>query len=173
MGCVIALAVLLLLTLQLLMPSRDQADLSTAAAPSPSDSQPATFEQVEEVRFPPGTALPLTVDQETRDQLSAAARAVVDPSGPAKRAVEVATGGVIYFGEIYGKTPDTDVYYVLASIDRLYFWKQQGNGPWVYQGDYDATSCTPPIPRALNAAWGAPFGGGPTPNALSMCTQSP
>jgi hypothetical protein len=172
-GCVIALGAVLIFTLELLLASQEHADLSGTALPSLAASQPASeeepAEEVNEVRFPPGTALPLTVDQETRDQLSAAARAVIDPSGPAKRAVEVATSGTIYFGEIYGKTPDTDVYYVLAAIDRLYFWKQKGTGPWVYQGDYDGRVCMPPVPRVLNAAWGAPFGGGPTPNAPSVC----
>ncbi|MCC5580790.1 hypothetical protein IMZ11_34750 [Microtetraspora sp. AC03309] len=175
-GFVVAIGAAFVLTLTSLLPPQDQTDLSSAAAPSPSASQVADEEPEEEEDLPPeqrlpaGTALPLRIDQETRDLLSAAARAAVDPSGPAKRAVDVTDSGTIYYGEIYGTTPDADAYYVVAAIDRLYFWKLEGDGSWQYRGDYDARVCMPPVPSVLNKAWGAPFGGGPTPNPVPTCT---
>ncbi|GAA4585384.1 hypothetical protein GCM10023194_27910 [Planotetraspora phitsanulokensis] len=162
-GLIATIAIIAVFTLAVLLPAQDQAPVGTAPTSFPAQSAQAAGEEdpdeeePEEQRHPAGTAIPLMVDQETRDQLSAAARAVVDPSGPVKGAMNVATGGTIYYGEIYGKTPKTDMHYVRATIDLVYFWKQKGDGPWEFQGGYDARMCNPrppSIPLALHRAWG-------------------
>ncbi|MFF4772027.1 hypothetical protein ACFY05_04150 [Microtetraspora fusca] len=158
-GLAVAFGFAVIYTLVLLFPSSEQVEIRTAPTLATSTPQSVDEEEPEEIRLQPGGALPLKIDRETRDQLSAAARAVVDPSGPARRAVDVATSGTIWYGEVYGETPDTDAYYVVASIDRMYFWTQMGTGPWKYQGDFDARVCEPTVPAALNRAWGTGFYG--------------
>jgi hypothetical protein len=55
---------------------------------------------------------------------------------------------------VYGRSPATDTYYVLALIDQMYVWQQQGEGPWIFKGGFDARKCAPPIPPRLYTAWG-------------------
>ncbi|GII93419.1 hypothetical protein [Sinosporangium siamense] len=138
--------------------------VATGSAPSPqdvgqTDSQPGDAagkdlqEEEEDLgpRHPAGMALPLEIGQATRDALAAAARA----SGPSGRATDVATGGTIYYGIIYGKTKAADVYHTIASLkDGIYHWTRQGDGKWKYAGVYDARVCDPPVPARLYRAWG-------------------
>jgi hypothetical protein len=58
-----------------------------------ADEQEAVEDEPVEERLPAGRVVPLTLDQDTREQLSAAARAADDATGHAKGAVNVATGG--------------------------------------------------------------------------------
>ncbi|WP_203880838.1 hypothetical protein [Planotetraspora kaengkrachanensis] len=161
-GLVAAIGAVVVFTLAVYLPSPGRAlvdDAATFSAPPSATAaqEEPDEEESEEQRFPAGTAIPLPIDRETRDQLSAAARAVVDPSGPAKGAMNVATSGTIYYGVVYGGTPETDMRYVVASIDQLYFWRQKGDGPWEFQGGHDARVCEPAppaVPRALTGAWG-------------------
>ncbi|GAA4582422.1 hypothetical protein GCM10023194_17070 [Planotetraspora phitsanulokensis] len=165
-GLVGAIGAIVVFTLAVYLPSPDQASVGAttlSAPPSPPAGQKTPDEQErepEEQRFPAGTVIPLPIGREVRDQLSAAARAVVDPSGPAKGAVDVATSGTIYFGVVYGETPETDTRYVFAQLDREYLWSQEGDRPWRYLGDRDGSRCTRTVssvsfvPRVVARAWG-------------------
>ncbi|WP_214413959.1 hypothetical protein [Sphaerisporangium fuscum] len=115
-----------------------------------ASAQPADEEEVTEERKAAGTAWPLTLDQDTRDQLAAAARTGTD-------ATEVATRGTIYYGVIYGENREADTYYVVASLEYLHMWSRQGTEAWRYRGVYDARVCAPPVPQRLYSAWGLSF----------------
>jgi hypothetical protein len=101
-------------------------------------------------RLPAGRVEILAIDQGTRDDLRVAAGGAHAPG----RSGDIVAHGTTYYGEVYGRTPATDTYYVLALIDQMYVWQQNGDHPWRYKGAFDARKCEPPIPRKLIVAWG-------------------
>ncbi|MDB5911223.1 MAG: hypothetical protein JWP34_5340 [Massilia sp.] len=122
----------------------------SAAAPRPADTSQQDDDNGYRLRA--GDAIPLKISQTTRDQLSAA----VGPSGPSNPARNIASAaGTIYYGKVFGRTPETDAFYVLASFDLAYFWQKNGTkGAWKYRGGFDWRVCIPPVPRRLYLAWG-------------------
>lgn len=164
-GLTVLFGVAVVMTLMLVMSSSNQADLDPAgssetsaplapAMPSEVTTDSPAEEDYEEERLPAGAAVPLSVSQKDRDELAAAARTAADGSGDPDRAGRIITSGTIYYGKVYGKTSETDSYYVVASLDSVYFWTLQGEGPWKYEGVFDARKCGPPVPLALTRAWG-------------------
>jgi hypothetical protein len=125
----------------------DPPTTTAVASPSVSASESGSDDAD---RGPEGDVSILSIDQETRDQLRTAAGGdhAPDHSG------DVNAHGTIYYGEVYGKSRSTDTFYVLALIDQMYVWQKQGDGPWAYEGAYDARVCEPPVPLKLSAAWG-------------------
>lgn len=131
----------------------------TGAATVPEENTGESADEDEdeeefEERLPAGRALPLKISQATRDKLVAASRAV---AGPSAESAGVATGGVVYYGVVYGESEAADTYYVVASLNRLHFWTREGRGDWRFRGDYDARVCAPPAPTPMYAAWGLNF----------------
>lgn len=119
-----------------------------AANPTSVPASNPVSESDDSDRGPEGQVELLTINQQTRDQLRAAAGGDHAPG----RSGDVTSRGTIYYGEIYGKDRNTDTFYVLALIDQMYVWQQKGNKPWVYEGAFDARVCAPPIPRKLYTA---------------------
>lgn len=125
------------------------------ALPSPLSTNSADQQNDAEEpgeRVPAGTAWSLSLNPSTRAEAAKAAR-----NAGASSAAEIAAGGRLYYGAVYGQTEAEDVYYVLALLDRVYFWTKNGTAPWHYQGDYEAHSCVAPVPTKLYLAWGLSF----------------
>lgn len=107
-------------------------------------------------RLPAGSATSLVIDKETREQLARAAQEGGHPE---------AASGTVYYGLVAGGSDDTDRFFAVAMLDRMYFWSKQGRDGWRYQGDFDGRICRPPVPPQLYAQWGMSFSptpGGPT-----------
>ncbi|GAA3443201.1 hypothetical protein [Planomonospora venezuelensis] len=126
---------------------------ASSAAPAEEAEEEEIYDEEEE-RLPEGAAVPLGITRRERDELAAAASTAADGSGGPGRAGRITGSGTIWYGKVYGATPDDDRYYVVASLDSLYFWTSQGDGPWRYEGVFDGGKCGPPVPRALVRAWG-------------------
>lgn len=162
-------------TLVLVAPDPDQSGLRHEGSKGASASQdptgpgePAPVTSTEEYeeqesdyeggRLPDGAAIPLAISQKERYELAAAASTATDGSGGPERAGRIINSGTIWYGKVYGATPSSDRYYVVASLDSLYFWTSQNKGPWKYEGVFDGRKCGPSVPRALTRAWGGGFG---------------
>ena len=118
----------------------------TGAAAVPEENPDESADEDEEglgERLAAGRAWPLKISQATRNKLVAASRAV---AGPSAKSAGVATGGVVYYGVVYGESEAADTYYVVAALDGQHFWTREGHGDWRFQGDYDARICAPPVP---------------------------
>ncbi|MEV6866798.1 hypothetical protein AB0M44_38100 [Streptosporangium subroseum] len=142
----------------------------TGAATVPEENLDESADEDEEglgERLAAGRAWPLTISQATRDKLVAASRAA---AGPSAKSAGVATGGVVYYGVVYGESEAADTYYVVAALDGLHFWTREGHGGWRFRGDYDARVCAPPVPTSLYAAWGLNFSTR-EPGEYELCHQ--
>ncbi|WP_440087710.1 hypothetical protein [Streptosporangium sp. LJ11] len=177
-GLIIIFIGAVVVTLVLVTPDPDQSGLrhegsqgaSTSLTPTgPAEPPPVTStEETEEYeeqesdyeggRLPDGAAIPLAISRRERNELAAAASTATDGSGSPERAGRIINSGTIWYGKVYGATPGSDRYYVVASLDSLYFWTSQGDGPWKYEGVFDGRECGPQVPRALTRAWGGGFG---------------
>ncbi|MDA0633755.1 hypothetical protein OUY22_10025 [Nonomuraea sp. MCN248] len=178
LSLVIAFSVAVIATLTVVLQEPDQ----SSSGHAPVSAAPVTptrtvnlendyYEQ--ENRLPAGSVLPLSITEETRNQLAAAARGATDGSGGPERAGRVAGGGTVHVGMIFGATPEDDEFHVVALIDAQYYWTTRGKGPWKYQGVFDARVCSPPVPDKLVRAWGAPgLFGSTAPPGTSSCTTS-
>lgn len=121
-----------------------------STSPASASTSPEASESDGADRLQAGQIAILTIDQATRDELRAAAGGANAPGSSGS----ITNHGTIYYGKIYGKTPKTDTYYVLALIDQMYVWRREGDAAWTYKGSFDARVCAPPIPRRLYSAWG-------------------
>ncbi|GAA0825470.1 hypothetical protein GCM10009525_18570 [Streptosporangium amethystogenes subsp. fukuiense] len=127
---------------------------NTGAVTEILDDNADEDEEEPEKRLAAGRAWPLKISQATRDKLATASRTA---AGPSAKSARVATGGVVYYGVVYGESEETDTYYVVASLSELHFWAREGRGEWRFRGDYNARVCAPPVPTSLYAAWGLNF----------------
>ncbi|MFJ2033150.1 hypothetical protein [Streptosporangium sp. NPDC087985] len=144
------------------------ADTGAATAPEENPDESADEdEEGPEERLAAGRAWPLKISQATRDKLVAASRAAV---GPSAESAGVATGGVVYYGVVYGESEAADTYYVVAALGGLHFWTREGHGDWRFRGDYDVQVCAPPVPTPLYAAWGLNFSTR-KPGEYELCRQ--
>ncbi|NRQ34292.1 hypothetical protein HII36_20900 [Nonomuraea sp. NN258] len=178
LGLTIVFTAAVVMTLVLVFQPADTPTPATAPTKQTTTppAQPIDFDNDHyepEDRLPAGTAVPLSINQKTRDQLAAiAVNEATDGSGAPNKAGKVTNSGVIYLGMIYGQTPDEDEFHVVALLDAQYYWTTRGKKPWKYQGVFDARLCGPPVPGKLIQAWGAQSLFGPTaPPGTDPCAR--
>ncbi|TQS22792.1 hypothetical protein [Microbispora sp. KK1-11] len=149
----VAGAAALTLALTSSAPAAAPAVVPRPTPPSSSDDPEEEAEEDPGQRHSAGTSWPLRIDREIREELAGAVRRAGAPTD----AADVAGGGTVYYGIIYGESEATDEFYVVAMLDRLHYWTKQGPGEWRYQGAYDARVCVPPVPAKMYASWGLSF----------------
>lgn len=137
-------------------PAPDPAGSGLPTTPTPgtgaatSDTAAAGYDAEEEaedagvMRKPAGTPFVLTLGEDTRGKLAAAARA-------AGVTQDLLISTSLYYGMVYGQRHQDDVYY--AASDGGHIWSRQGGHAWRYLGLIPRSDCTQPVPRQLLRAW--------------------